>query len=133
MTKSDAQIAAEFDAIEVSRIISRLKLCGCGQPEIPLRVIREALEVLWTPQVNEPGFHEAHEGRWSRIETWMGPEPQSNLAWFVFYVLDTWKLTDHGGSLPGWLTDDGRKLLKFLQDTDCSREKWDDAPGFDPE
>ena len=53
-------------------------------------------------------------------EEWSAAEKRlfgsSGAAYFVYYVLDEKELTEHGTSVPGWLTEKGLTLLQDLNE-----------------
>src|SRR5438309_2319260 len=95
--------------------IGQMDLCGCGQPERWLRVVKAALESL-EKVPDDPNW----EKRWAKIK----PRLETDEGWFIYYVLDSWCLIEHGSSLPGWLTELGEELLMLLREIDCDRDKW---------
>jgi hypothetical protein len=34
--------------------------------------------------------------------------------WMTLYLLDDMGFLEHGGILPGWITNDGKRMLKIL-------------------
>jgi hypothetical protein len=90
---------------------SVLDFCCCGQPENNLEYIGQVLrhvlnlkEKVWAKEWEYD--HWVEEG--SKIGT-------STQLDFVYYFLDQKGLTEHGGSIPGWLTDYGENILKDIE------------------
>lgn len=84
-----------------------LDFCGCGSPETSMRIIHQALQLLknkWDETIDYNQFDK------STLELF-GSE---GIRYFFWYVFDDKGLTDHGGSVPGWLTDKGSELLDDL-------------------
>ena len=86
--------------------------CGCGMPDEALKYIKDSLEL-----VND--LTKVHNKEMTYIE-W---EDKCNLLfnnvgskYFMWYFLDNHRLTEHGGSVPGWLTLAGIELLSDLRD-----------------
>lgn len=48
--------------------------------------------------------------------------PTGDVEYFMWYWLDKEEYTEHGGSVPGWLTDKGKQLLSDIN----AWEKMDD-------
>jgi len=92
-----------------------LKFCGCGAPEENLRYIRDGLQHIKDAEENRPAKREEH-GEWFKEWREKGVSLLGNRASrdFFFYWCDKEELTEHGGSIPGWLTDKGNKLLILL-------------------
>lgn len=109
----------------VGYVASKMNLCRCGQLDRALRAIRVALESLWTP--TDVAHGPEHDAAWEARKTAVPPIWDNDFGLLTYYLLDTWGLTEHGSSIPGWLTDDGHIVLRFLQETDCDDEKWGDA------
>ena len=84
-----------------------LGFCGCGMPDAVLEHVRKALQI-----VNDIGekklTYEQLEERKKEVFANKGAE------YFMWYFLDNKKLTQHGGSVPGWLTKKGIELLADL-------------------
>lgn len=77
--------------------ISILKFCGCGEPEENLLFIFNMLTIL----KEEYTYEEAQEKYKNYIqENWRA------IFYFFWYVMDEKGLTEHGGSIPGWLEDE---------------------------
>lgn len=101
-----------------------LKFCGCGVPEGNLDYIRGGLELIAEP-------HPAHHGDWdawwkdreARVLAHFGNE---RAKYFFYYWADKEGLTEHGGSVPGWLTDKGKDLLHMLRGEQDERKDDDD-------
>lgn len=89
-----------------------LGLCGCGLPEQNLLYIRDVLR-----HINR--LKEFHEKQISYDE-WKAAGRQimhtEQIEYFTYYVLDSLGLTEHGGSVPGWLTKKGEDLLSDLEE-----------------
>jgi hypothetical protein len=85
------------DAIEF--IMGMFDFCGCGMPEKCLTYILKALVYI----------HSLKEDR--QKPSIFGSDGE---AYFVYYVLDKLELTEHGISVPGWLTEKGEELMADL-------------------
>ena len=81
------------DAIEF--IMGMLDFCGCGNPEQSLKYILKALIYINDKETELPFSSDGEK-------------------YFVYYVLDKLELTEHGCSVPGWLTEKGEELLADL-------------------
>lgn len=80
----------------------KANMCGCGDPEVVLAMIRDELARL-----SLKGDR---------------PEPERAPAWYLLaYSLDAWGLSEHGTSLGWpWLTDEGEALLAAMQSVDLA-------------
>lgn len=101
-----------------------LDFCGCGSPEENLRFIRDGLSYI------------NHKGQ--PIPAWDAPEHRrywdkyhedgkllfgnDRSQQFFAYWLDAEGLTEHGGSIPGWLTAEGKTLLELLNKADLDND-----------
>lgn len=89
------------------------KLCGCGsgnQWDVMYRLLLRA-------ETHDASFYDP-----------MGDIP-ANAVEFMAHVLDSWRLTEHGGGIGySWLTPEGKDMLEFLKtygtDTDTWPEWW---------
>lgn len=93
-----------------------LGFCGCGCREAALELVLEVLELI---SMKRPSGYEAGRA-WYR-EVYKPAEDkafsgaQAGLRYFVWYTLDDKEITEHGGSVPGWLTHKGMSLLADLR------------------
>lgn len=97
-----------------------LDFCGCGSPEENLDFIRTGLELINEKRPENPNefdkwWHEKEE----RVLKHFG---NSQSAYFFYYWLDKEEYTEHGGSVPGWLTEKGLELLGLLNEEKQARE-----------
>jgi hypothetical protein len=75
--------------------------CGCGMPERNLRYILSGLEHVFGLSILEK-------------EDKAFPGGEEN-KYFFFYWADKEGLTEHGSSVPGWLTERGKTVLTVLR------------------
>lgn len=79
--------------------------CGCGDPDSAVALVHDTLD--WMRRRRAADFTPVHPG----IEEIISDE---RARWFLFYRLDMLNLTEHGGSVPGWLTPFGEQVLDAL-------------------
>lgn len=82
-----------------------LGFCGCGRPQTAMEYVRASLQNV-SDKRNMTYDEWAAEKK--KLFTSDGQE------YFMWYFLDNKGLTEHGGSVPGWLTVDGEELLHDL-------------------
>ena len=106
-----------YDTIEDALMMGVFGFCGCGMPLYTLAYIRDELESIkrYTEWVNEN--HHITKDIPSPMEN---NDKEENLgrSYFIWYWFDKMGYTDHGGSVPGWLTDEGESLLECLKELD---------------
>ena len=97
-----------------------LGFCGCGRPIDALIYIRDVLSLIdeWTGHEFQKITYEEHKEKEKAL---FNNEGQ---AYFTWYYLDNLGLTDHGGSVPGWLTPEGEILLSDLKELDLENYDW---------
>ena len=95
-----------------------LGFCGCGQPDLVRDAMRWTLRCIdvwhntpWNSWVD--GFSAAY----ARFHALAAPTPEAAL-YLMFYVLDRAGLTEHGGSVPGWLEPSGEAFMASKEDDD---------------
>jgi hypothetical protein len=97
-----------------------LGFCGCGRPEENLLYILGGLEVINDKGPIDPlawdAWWELHK---ERVRTHFGNE---DAAYFFYYWADKNRLTEHGGSVPGWLDEKGSRLLALLRQWKAGKE-----------
>lgn len=89
-----------------------LEFCGCGSPDLSLAYTREVLQYILDLRLvwEEKQTYE----EW--IASGKNLFASDGARYFVFYVLDSKGLTEHGGSVPGWLSEKGMDLLSDLNE-----------------
>jgi hypothetical protein len=88
--------------------IELLGFCGCGCPDAAVVYVRDALA----------GIKAVKDSGWTE-EAWRARDAQyasEGERYFVWYRLDDLGLTEHGGSVPGWLTEKGEDWLLALDE-----------------
>ena len=85
-----------------------LGFCGCGVLEKALLFVKKSLELL------------EFEDRFENYEAWRekvtGHFITESCEYFTWYFLTEKELLEHGGSVPGWLTDLGKEILEDLKE-----------------
>lgn len=76
-----------------------LGFCGCGEPELALEYICNVMLEI----------HVHVESKFTK-----GYHPVDGSKYIAWYVLAKAGLTEHGGAVPGWLTNLGRDVLHDL-------------------
>lgn len=106
-----------YDTIEDALMMGVFGFCGCGMPLYTLAYIRDELENIerYTEWVNEN--HHITKDIPSPMEN-NNKEENLGRSYFIWYWFDKMGYTDHGGSVPGWLTDEGESLLECLKELD---------------
>lgn len=105
-------------------------------PQETMTLMRDVLEVLRWNMDDEQGID--HKTSFSefrkRLESLICFESKKGLAYSYFYMLDAAELIEHGGSVPGWLSDSGQSLLadlKLIGEEDWDSEEVNHAEGID--
>jgi hypothetical protein len=94
---------------EADVLCGLLGFCGCGVPESALRFIRDILLCI-DRRYNAKGVpYEEYRTEMDRLT-----HDDEGVEYTVLYLLTEKKLLEHGGSVPGWLTDLGRDVLEDL-------------------
>ena len=100
--------------------------CGCGMPEENLEYILGGLELIADrgPELHGPSAdQEAWDKWWAQHRDWVVQHHGSmKAAYFFYYWADNLNLTEHGGSVPGWLTEKGNIVLELLRSWNSNRE-----------
>lgn len=82
-----------------------LEFCGCGDPDLAMKYTRDALLLVSKRFKIEYSEWELEESKLF---------PISGSEYFMWYFLDNKGFTEHGGSVPGWITDKGEELLRDI-------------------
>ena len=88
-----------------------LGFCGCGEPDEALSYVHKALQIV-------DDLSRLVHGKKITYEQWEENNKDEfvndGAMYFMWYFLDNKGLTEHGGSVPGWLTAKGKELLSDL-------------------
>lgn len=88
---------------------SVLGFCCCGVPDYSLEVVFKALFYLNEYRENRVDYNTFNKN----CNEYFGND---KIKYFVWYTIDEMGLTEHGGSVPGWLTKKGKNLLLDLEE-----------------
>lgn len=96
-----------IDTLEDIVITQIFGFCGCGLPEYTYKFIFNGLK-----HIKKLGDCGCNYKLWEQE----GKEifHTSGIKYFFYYVLDNIGLTEHGSSVPGWLTVEGEILLDIM-------------------
>lgn len=106
--KDSEGISYEY-ADQAIKGIYELGWCGCGDPDSALEYLAKSLQLIkllreddlkWTDWKIEVDKHHKNDGE----------------CYFVWYFLDHKGFTEHGGSVPGWLSQKGKELLEDIEE-----------------
>lgn len=89
--------------------------CGCGQPVMSLLCIHNCLRLI----------EDRHNDCYPDYEDWnraCDKIANRQVMYTLWYMLDRLELIEHGGSVPGWLTDKGHKMLLALEELELDDE-----------
>lgn len=94
-------------------LVEQLGFCGCGAPDEALKYVQGGLQLLsdlkelvWTKKID-------YKERDTRLRAFFG---SVGAEYFFWYRLDDLGLTEHGGQVPGWLTEEGEDMLADLKE-----------------
>lgn len=93
--------------------IGVLGFCGCGMPGDALEYVRSALQLVNDLKKIAWGDRSAYK-QWEKRKRKLFAD--DGAEYFMWYFLDDKGLTEHGTSVPGWLTDKGVELLSYLNE-----------------
>ena len=89
--------------------------CTCGAPDAALTLMRDAMRLIElrgpsNPRQHRQWFDEVYVPRLREV---FGEF--DGAQYVVWYLLEDKGLTEHGGSVPGWLTPKGHEVLADLE------------------
>ena len=81
-----------------------LKFCGCGRPEDNVKYVLDGLKIMeetsHLPYRDKKCIRREHFG-------------SGGAEYFFYYTMDILELTEHGGSVPGWVSPEGKEFIKL--------------------
>lgn len=95
-------------------IHSEFDFCGCGDPKSAIEYVYRAMD--WISRMRQHLEKQdqitlsdpVYDALWKEEQNRFG---SVGAMYFMWYWLDNQKLTEHGGSVPGWLTEKGKGIL----------------------
>lgn len=100
-----------YDGAEQFLQVKFLNHCACGRPFENIKYVGKVLrhihnlkELVWEKKTSYEDWEKEGEEIGS-----------SDALYFAYYCLDELGLTEHGGSVPGWLTQKG---IEFMEDAE---------------
>lgn len=107
---------APYDDAESLIQCGILGFCGCGSPKENLAYIFLGLEIIHSLSEYDPSVS-GDFTKWFSIHKSITEShfKRSESEYFFYYWCNKEGLTEHGGSVPGWLTDKGKELLGLLR------------------
>ena len=87
-----------------------LGFCGCGMPDEAAAFLFKLLSML--DQRSAIDYKE----RFNIRDGLFSGEHKNGTAYLLYYFLDKEEITEHGGSVPGWLTEKGQMILDHLKE-----------------
>lgn len=96
---------AYYENLDDVLAIGILGFCGCGRPDDALQLIIDVTKTRAFPDkdLTVLDFQDTVELIRGNAEL---------AAYIIFYLLNEKGLTEHGGSVPGWLTPKGEAFVK---------------------
>lgn len=113
-----------FQDVETSIQVGLLGFCSCGRPEENLLYIHKGLNLII--EVGPYGRDEYEKWYADHLDRVIKHFGSLDSAYFFYYWADKEGFTEHGGSVPGWLTDKGRDLLKLLGDYKATQDRMEE-------
>lgn len=92
-----------YDSLQDIVTMDVLEFCGCGDPIAALKYVHDAL-ILVDKSYN-------NDWKVTRGERDNFFNNSEGLEYFVWYYLSHLGLTEHGSSVPGWITAKGKAVI----------------------
>ena len=111
-----AELAEHFDEDDGTsemlqdNIWSALDLCGCGNHALTLEFISEGMRILKI--TDDDDSDEGWTRKWEEQKKF--ESKYQGGALLLWYFLTNMGFAEHGGSIPGWLTDSGRFMFEKI-------------------
>ena len=101
-----SESGCEYESLQDFIHTDILGFCGCGMAEDVDKLVYAILTLL---NIKDSLTFKEYI---AKLEEDL---PTDALQYFMFYWLDSKGFTEHGGSVPGWLSDKGQELLNLLK------------------
>jgi hypothetical protein len=94
--------------------VAILGFCGCGDPQLSLKHVQKGLrQIKNLGELSSVKFKQEFEEWEKENKKLLGGETG---VYFMWYFLDREGFSEHGSSVPGWLTEKGKELLEDLDE-----------------
>lgn len=102
---------------DLNELCAKFNFCGCGDPEGALRYVLGALKLLKTQaELCSMAADKDWHNNWEKMQAERLKYFQSSWAeTFAWYMLTNLGMIKHGGSIPGWLTEKGERVVMMLE------------------
>ena len=92
-----------------------MDMCGCGCPDYTYDLIRKTLIIRSEWQEDIIAYEEIEKKYMNDLSLDSNNNDHYGALQFILYMLDTYKILEHGGSIGGcWLTNLGKMYLTVL-------------------
>ena len=99
--------------------------CFCGMPEEAAALLRDVLRAMKTrADLSDNGAAHDHPDVEETRRRERELLPTDGIYYTYHYWLSNKGLTEHGGSVPGWLTAQGHEVLAALERYGADPDKW---------
>ncbi len=100
----------------------KLRWCGCGDPDVAKRAVRDLLAILYDFRKDaDEDFDTAYKRKLRNLKERFGAKSvyDNELLLCLAYTLDAAELTEHGSGIGGaWLSKEGEMFLWALNQND---------------
>lgn len=91
---------------ELLDFLHTIGFCGCGQPMEAFKLLRDTLLHFSSAKTDNKW--------WEKLDKFLESKERPGLVCWWLYWIDYVGLTEHGGSVPGWLTPLGKKVMEAM-------------------
>ena len=88
--------------------------CGCGSPDEAMKYMRDVMRLVNLKRPEEIPWDDWYKTQRQKADDLFKGSPGAEYA--AYYILNEKNLTEHGSSVPGWLTRKGEDVLVDLEE-----------------
>jgi hypothetical protein len=92
-----------------SAILEMAAFCGCGCPEEAMRFVCSFLDIFDPDNPDDRWLDDTFKALHSYFQN-------EGAAYFFYYWMDSRGFSEHGGSVPGWITEKGKRFHVMLRE-----------------
>jgi len=113
LERKEPDVSHSIESVLTDYMGKDYHFCGCGAPGEAYKYLRDVLNMI------SAGSDDDWDVKYEKRKEYFKDIP--GIEYFTYYMIDNMELTEHGGSVLGWLTEKGVELRDMLNELEIGR------------